>query len=597
MPYVPLARKYRPQTFADLIGQAHVTTTLVRAIETKRVGQAYLFAGQRGVGKTSAARILAKSLNCAQGPTTKPCLSCPSCLAITQGNSLDVIEVDGASNRGIDHIRDLRETVRFAPAQGAYRIYIIDEVHQITPDGFNALLKTLEEPPAHVKFIFATTMPDKVPATILSRCQRFDFRRLESKTLVAALKRIASAEQLDVEESALFAVARASDGSLRDAEVVLEQLASFTEGPIREQDVTQLLGCLEQDTLVAWTQALLDRDARTALLLLTKQLEQGKEVAQLITGLLMHLRNLLILRTMADTHEREKLLERLLDVPPDQIGRLDEQARRWNLEELLLVVQLLTGAYELARRSPFAQAILEFVIIKLTMRESWTSLDQAIQRLERLSRELPASVTSASPPEVSSGLPATSEPQPAAQPHALPPSAAPPSSPRDVTGSVSRPEPNARSQQALSDEGSLISLEEIKGKWGEVLRRVGKQRMSLAAYLTDAKPIAVSDQCVRLGLPGFALHQEVLTVTENLRLVERMLQEITGQPLSVSYTTLPASSPDVSEPPAEEFLEPLDISPPRVDAEQPSKPVPPIVQEILQLFDATIIEQPPSPKP
>ena len=315
MSYLPLARKYRPQTFEELIGQPHVTTTLTRALGAKRIGQAYLFAGQRGVGKTSAARILAKCLNCTHGPAARPCQHWPSCLAILQGNSLDVLEIDGASNRGIDEVRSLRETVKFAPTQGAYRIYIIDEVHMLTPEAFNALLKTLEEPPSHVKFIFATTTPQKLPPTILSRCQRFDFRRLDGKTIVSALKQVSKAEGIAIEEAALYAIARASEGSLRDAEVMLEQLVSFCAGRIGEQDVSRLLGAVEQEALFAWAQAVLDRDAKTALLFVTQQLEQGKEVVQLLVGLVTHFRNLLILRTTAGLRPGRRSLSSLWTCP------------------------------------------------------------------------------------------------------------------------------------------------------------------------------------------------------------------------------------------------------------------------------------------
>ena len=586
MNYQPLARKYRPQDFEELVGQPHVTTTLVRAIETKRIGQAYLFAGQRGVGKTSAARILAKCLNCSKGPTAKPCQSCPSCIQITQGSSLDVIEIDGASNRGIDEIRSLRETVKFAPTQGPYRLYIIDEVHQITHDGFNALLKTLEEPPAHVKFIFATTAPHKVPPTILSRCQRFDFRRLDGKTIVSVLQQIAEAERIAMTEGALYTIARASEGSLRDAEVVLEQLVSFCAGTITEQEVNRLLGAIEQDTLLAWTQALLGRDANTALQLLSQQLDQGKDVTQLLIGLLMHLRNLLILRTTADlpasrssaqagARSRPDLLEQLLDVPAEQLMRLDEQAKRASPEELLVMGQLLAGAYELARRSPFAQAILEFALIKLATRESWASLEQVIQRLDRLARGSPTSGP-VTPPSDLPVMPAESQ-APA----------------MTSAAQADPPEPVA------SDVVGTVSLEEVSVKWPKVLERLGRQKMSLAAYLTDARPLGVVGNQIQLGLPAFTLHQEVLNLAENLRLVEWTFGEVFAKPLSVRYlpaataaqagTTLPEPLASPATPGVVHHV------PSAVAPESPAHPVPPIVQDIVKLFDATIVEQPPSP--
>ncbi len=591
MIYLPFARKYRPQTLEELVGQPHVTTTLKRAIETTRVGQAYLFAGQRGVGKTSAARILAKCLNCAQGPTTTPCQQCPSCRSIIQGNSLDVIEIDGASNRGIDEIRSLRETVQFAPTQGPFRMYIIDEVHMLTTEAFNALLKTLEEPPAHVKFIFATTAPQKVLPTILSRCQRFDFRRLESKTIVLALQRICHTERLTIEEPALYAIARAADGSLRDAEVVLEQLVSFCEGTIREPDVTQLLGAVEPDALVAWSQAILDRDAKTALMFLTQQLEQGKEITQLFIGLLMHWRNLLILRTTEGSSARQALLEQLLDVPPEQLARLDEQAQLSSPEELLLMLQMLTGAYELARRSPFAQAILEFALIKLARRESWTSLEQIIQRLERLAHgatshapaipDLPASSASFVPrsqqtPSIVSSSTPTAEPARSQGEH-------PDSTPRaQATELIDSQKP-----ETSEGEGNL-SLAQVVEQWPQVLERIAQQKMSLAAYLMSARPMSIHGHRLDVGLPAFSLHQEVLTTVEHLRLVEQILRHVFHQPLGIQYSTLP--EPAVSE--LASSATPHDPS--TIVTESSSQPVPPIVQDIVKLFDATIVDRPPS---
>jgi DNA polymerase-3 subunit gamma/tau len=591
--YVPLARKYRPQTFEELIGQPHVTTTLARAIESQRVGQAYLFVGQRGVGKTSAARILAKCLTCAKGPTAKPCQQCPRCAQITAGSSLDVIEIDGASNRGIDEIRSLREAVKFAPTQGPYRIYIIDEVHQVTDPAFNALLKTLEEPPAHVKFIFATTAAHKVPATILSRCQRFDFRRLDGKTIASALQRITEAEGIAISQEALYAIARSAEGSLRDAEVILEQLVSFCAGAIGESDVSRLLGVIEQDALLALTQALLDHDANAALQLLTTQLDQGKEVTQVVVSLLRHLRHLLILRTIEDppaarqpatsprkpaaasqqgAPSRQALLEQLIDVPSEQLPRLEEQAKRSNPEELLLMGQLLTGAYELCRRSPFAQAVVEFALIKLATRESWASLEQVIQRLDRLAQAgtKPPAEARVAPAASESGVPRT-------------------------TPAGSGIESSASSRQSLATVvvpsaapgGAGISLDVVTERWPEVLERLGRQKMSLAAYLTDAKPLGVLGSQIQLGIPAFALHQEVLNLAEHMRLVERVLGEVFAQPLGVLYTTLPESSPAETTP--QESPQPAATLAP----EAPTAPMPPIVKDIVHLFDATIVQPPP----
>ena len=577
MSYIPLARKYRPQTLEELIGQAHVTDTLSRAIASKRIGQAYLFAGQRGVGKTSAARILAKSLNCAKGPTPKPCQTCTSCRQITAGLSLDVIEVDGASNRGIDEVRALRETVKYAPSHGAFRIYIIDEVHQITHDAFNALLKTLEEPPAHVKFIFATTAPHKVPPTILSRCQRFDFRRIEVKTIVEVLQRMVKAEKVAVDEAALYTIARAAEGSLRDAEVILEQAMSFCEARIREEDVAQLLGGLEQDVLFQWAQAVLDRDASTAVTLLTQQVNLGKDVSRLLADLLMHLRHLLVATTLNKAADRKRLLAQLIDVPEDILNRLEAQAARTNAQELLMMMQVLTGAYDVARRSPFAQAVAELVLIQLATRESWVSLDQALERLEQLARTLPPSEDEENLPP-----PPAATIHPAAMASPLP---APPPLPPFLLSQES---------SGVRGQAGLVAFEEVASRWEAFLERLGKRKMSLASYLMDAKVLGIDGEKIQIGIPSVALHQEVLSEPENMRVIAGVMSELFGRSLAVTYATLP----DLPSPPPAPKAEAISAANASASAPPaaPAPPMPPIVQEIVNLFDATIVK-PQSSKP
>ena len=556
--YLPLARKYRPRTFQDLVGQEHVAATLTRAIEQRRAAQAYLFTGQRGVGKTSAARILATGLNCAQGPTPSPCLACPSCTQIVQGNSLDVIEIDGASNRGIDEIRSLRETVPFAPTIGAFRIYIIDEVHMLTLEAFNALLKTLEEPPAHVKFIFATTVAIKVPPTVLSRCQRFDFRRIETGTIVATLRRIAEAEGLRAEEAALFAIARAADGSLRDAEVILEQVTSFVDGPVGEADVTELLGGVEAETLAGWMQAILDQAPAQALALLMSQRERGRDAPQLLLGLIRHARNLLLARTLDEPAERESLLPRLVDEPPDRLAALTAQAAALTPQELLLVLQLLTGAYELIRRSPMAFTLLELLVLKLCARERWESLEQISKRLE----ELAAGAPPRSPAPVQ-GRAAHLAPGPVGTPVRPSADAA---APAPTAAQATAGQPAAPGAPVLAGVP-----EELAAAWPAFLERLGAQRMSLAAYLADSRPLSREGRMLTVGLPAFALHQEVLSATENKRLIERLLAELLRAPVAVQYTTMP----EPAEPAAPE-------------APAPGPAAPPIVQDIVNLFNATL---------
>jgi DNA polymerase-3 subunit gamma/tau len=554
--YLPLARKYRPASLDALIGQPHVTSTLGKAIESGRIGQAYLFAGQRGVGKTSAARILAKALNCAKGPTPSPCQQCVSCEAIVTGTSLDVIEIDGASNRGIEEIRALRETVKFSPTHGTYRIYIIDEVHQITHDAFNALLKTLEEPPAHVKFIFATTVPQKVPPTILSRCQRFDFRRIDAKTIVEALARIAEQEQAPVDEAALYAIARASEGSLRDAEVLLEQLISFAAGRIGEHDVTQLLGAIEHEAVQQLAQALFARDAAATITLLAQQMQQGREPVQVLVSLLTHLRNLLVWRVAGASSAQ---IAQLIALPQEAMVTLQEQAAKTTQEELLLMSQWLTGAYDLVRRSPFAQTVLELTLIRLATRESWASVAELVERIEQLSQAAP-SPAPAAPPRPAVIPPREERPLPVI---------------RGASAAAPTPEPASPS----GGESSAVSLEQVTAQWPRIMEQVAAQKMSLAAYLAEAQPIAIEGACVQIGLPPSALHQEVLSAPDYVRLVEQVLSTICGCALRVAYTTLPES------------LRNTESAIPEPSASVPSS-ASPLVRDIVQLFNATVMQKP-----
>ncbi len=588
MSYVPLARKYRPQTFDELIGQSHVTTTLKRALEAKRVAQAYLFTGLRGVGKTSAARLLAKCLNCETGPTATSCNRCASCAQITQGTSLDVVEIDGASNRGIDEIRNLRETVPYAPAQGSFRIYIIDEVHMLTTEAFNALLKTLEEPPAHVKFIFATTAANKVPSTIISRCQRFDFRRIEPSVIVAVLKRVAKTEKIQLEEPALYAIARAADGGLRDAEVILDQLASFVQGTIAESDVTELVGAVESETLLGWVQAIIDRNTPDALTVVTSQLERGKDAGQLLLGLSRHLRNLLIVCSTAESPSRGELLTRLIDEPAERLTQLQNQAQALTTQEVLLLLQMATGAHELMRRSPVPQTILELLVIKLSTREEWQSIEYITQRLEQLAAGTSqAAGSSATRPSVMVSRPSVS------QRVATPPPVVPATEREDAEspGEIRREprlEPRADAEESVQSKSPTALptqppsepigvTEELVTLWPVFLQQLGTQKMSLAAYLSESQPLRLESGRLTIGLPGFALHQEVLNVSDNLRLITKLLSGLCHTAITVEYATL-------TEPVA---AKPIAATVPAVDESSPS-----IVQDIVKLFNATLIDQP-----
>ncbi|MEX2315505.1 MAG: DNA polymerase III subunit gamma/tau [Pirellulales bacterium] len=356
--YVVIARRYRPQTFDELVGQEHVARALQQAITSERVGHAYLFTGARGVGKTSAARILAKALNCVQGPTPTPCNECDVCRCVATGDDVDVIEIDGASNRGIDEIRQLRQNVAVRPSRVRFKIYIIDEVHMLTKEAFNALLKTLEEPPEHVKFIFATTEPHKIPITILSRCQRFDFAGIRSSQIQARLVQIAAAEGVEVEPAAVQILASRAAGSMRDSQSLLEQLLAVAGGKITAQDVTALLGIAPAERLTGLVRQLVERNAGAALAELEAAIDGGVEVGQLLDQLVGYFRDVM---TAAVGCGPDQMLYAL----PSQAAEVAEIGRRLGLHTILAIVQILDHAAARMRVSMHGRTLVEMAVVRI----------------------------------------------------------------------------------------------------------------------------------------------------------------------------------------------------------------------------------------
>jgi len=358
--YRVFARKYRPQTFEEVVGQGHITRTLENAIAQNRLAQAYLFVGPRGIGKTSTARILAKALNCQKGPTITPCGVCDACREIAEGNSLDVLEIDGASNNSVEHIRELRENAAYAPARGPYKIYLVDEVHMLSTAAFNALLKTLEEPPAHVKFIFATTEAQKVPATITSRCQRFDLRRIPAELIAGHLQHIATQEKVVLEPAAADAVAKGADGGLRDAESMLDQLVAFCGDRITAEDVLTVFGFTSQETVQALCDHVFAKDAGAALVLVAGQAAAGKDLSRLAGDVINHLRDLLVRSVQpgaASPLPRERLLT-LLDHFSEAEGRL-----RWATDKRLYFDVAIIKAVHLLDEASLTDVIDTLVAI------------------------------------------------------------------------------------------------------------------------------------------------------------------------------------------------------------------------------------------
>ncbi|MBI2200662.1 MAG: DNA polymerase III subunit gamma/tau, partial [Armatimonadetes bacterium] len=403
MSHVSFYRKWRPKTFDEVIGQERVTRTLQNAIRANRVVHAYLFAGHRGTGKTTTARILAKALNCAQGPTPTPDNTCPNCEAITAGYSVDVIEIDAASNRGIEEIRELRDRIRLAPTEGRYKVYIIDEAHMLTTEAANALLKTLEEPPEHAVLILVTTEPHRLPPTILSRCQRFDFRRVSQKELIARLRRIATTEGFSIDDRALAIITASADGSVRDAESVLDQLAAFAEGPITAQDVLTVLGILEEETALRFADAIIARGVIDCLSLVNQVVSEGKDVRQVIRTILDHFRDLLV----AKTGDRS---EELLDTTEARLKALQAQAARAPLEDILRALNMLVATEAEARWSPQPRLLLEIALIRLCRPEMDPTLEGLRARLQALEQRL-GSEPVTDQPQLSPRTPTRDEPK------------------------------------------------------------------------------------------------------------------------------------------------------------------------------------------
>lgn len=577
MSYRVFARKYRPQTFEEVVGQDHITRTLRNAIQQDRLAQAYLFVGPRGIGKTSSARILAKALNCEKGVTPDPCGTCNSCVEIAEGRSLDVMEIDGASNNNVDNIRELRENVAYAPARGPFKIYLIDEVHMLSAGAFNALLKTLEEPPPHVKFLFATTEAQKVPATITSRCQRFDLQPIPADLIAAHLLHIAGKESIALEEEAAAALARGADGGLRDAESMLDQVVAFCGTTVNAADVLEVFGFTSREVLAELVAKLLAADAAGVLEILSAQAGAGKDLPRLLADLTAWLRDLLLFQihpaatpshpamaNQAESIPREKLLE-LLDHFTEWDGRM-----RWATDKKLQ---------------------MEVALIKAVHLLGQTSLSEAIEALAGIGGDTPPSPPKHAASSTQAKPTARPRPQPQSEPSAT-------TSTRSEQKTSPSPPPAADtpSPPAAADPGDPGAI------WREVAAELSTEAPFKFGWLDTGEFLSAAGDVIHIRFPesqrdnvDSIIWTETLEVVLNDRLAKRF-----GAAAKFSCEFVPdAESPAGANPREEEISQPQAESEPAEPAPEPPPAPPadpmedfkndPLIRKALDYFEAEIL--------
>ena len=526
MSYEVFARKYRPQTFDDIVGQTHVTRTLKNAVEQNRLAHAYLFVGPRGTGKTSTARILAKALNCRHGPTVAPCGKCDNCREIAGGNSLDVIELDAASNRGIDDVRELRDNVRYAPAKGRFKIYIIDEVHMLTKEAANALLKTLEEPPKHVIFCLATTEPEKLPITILSRCQRFDLHRIATNLIAQQLQAIATKEKLTLSAAAAHAIARGAEGGMRDAESMLDQLVAFCGEKIEEADVLNVFGFTSQQMVADFVGRILRGETADALALLHEQCEAGKDMMKLMSDTIAYLRDLLVFKVKPDALSDEASAETR--------ATFAEQAPLLETDRVLELIDQFAVAEGRMKWAPNKKLHFEVAVIRAIQTLDQTTLDQVIENLNALRDGNPVA-----PPAKRSG--------------------------KDAVAAVADRGAGADDAGYKAND-SATDVNEI---WSMVVTQIKTRRPFIKSWIEEAHPLGASGRNFELGFPNDQrMVMEHLSSRANREFLEALLKEISGREWALKFSlkeNLPAKAPAAK-----------------------SKDAPPIVREALEMFKGEI---------
>jgi DNA polymerase-3 subunit gamma/tau len=524
--YVVTARKWRPMKFDDVVGQDHITATLRNAIGSQRTAHAYLFSGPRGVGKTTVARLLAKAVNCLAPQDNNPDNACEICTEINEGRSFAVIEIDGASNRGVEEIRNLRESTRYPPAKGTYKVYIIDEVHMLTKEAFNALLKTLEEPPPHVLFIFATTEIQKVPLTIVSRCQRFEFRRIAVAEIMANLREIAVREGVNIDEDALRLIARKGEGSIRDAQGMFDQVVSLCGHNVTLASIVDALNLIDQEIFFRVTDLVTSQDTKGGLTLVEELVGGGHDIKEFLAGLLEHLRNLLITKVMGSTDQVEAS-----DV---YRKRYAEDAAKFSVADLLRMQRLVSGTEAAMRDVVHPRFRLEADMIQLISMHGAAEVGELLEELEELKGKMGGGGRHAGPGNPMQGSHAEPAGTTTASAHRAPRPSPPRSSEASGTSHEGTPSPGVRTETPPGH----ISVDEVASRWREVVSDVRSKRPALGSVLESAAVVGIQGSVVRIacadefGAATIRRHKDLLseTLSRVLQTKLRVEVELHGNP-------------------------------------------------------------------